>query len=327
MVLDCYFKSLIILFQVFTLGSTDQGKGEVDQNLRKNELNPQVLKNENKTISKRRAIPFRYINYIYPHCNCGLSNYYGHNTNLLHKYPWTVYIIYIKHGKGEICSGSIINEFYILTAAHCFMEGHTLAHKLVDLSSIRVHAGDLSLSSSDDFLGVKKIIEVQNIIIHENVDLNKAENDIALLRLSSPLDLKSQKEIKSICISYQLSNNLQGEMIAAGWGKTESNGKGTRILQETIVYIDKVCLNPTYRYLPDPRLLCISAFSGNSFICEGDSGGPIMRINNGKYEVVGIVSATFGNDGKCSSPGGLSVAVNVAYYYNWIWSRVPQYCA
>ncbi|KAL7630958.1 UNVERIFIED_CONTAM: hypothetical protein RMT77_018756 [Armadillidium vulgare] len=313
-----------LLIWVFIMGRTVHGKSRIYQKLRKNDLINQILKNEYKTISKRNAPPLRYIN-VYRQCDCGIQNYTGRNSNLLHKYPWTVYIIFTKHGKTEICSGSIINEFFILTAAHCFMEGNTLAQKLIDLASIKVHAGDLSLSTSDDFLGIKKIIAVQNVIIHEKVQLKMAENDIALLRLSTPLDLKSQKEIKSICLPYQFYNNLYGEMIAAGWGKTQYNGKGTRILQETVVYIDKICLNPTYRYQTDPRLLCISAFTRNSFMCEGDSGGPIMRVNNGRYEVVGIVSATFGNDGKCSQ--GLSVAVNVAYYYNWIWTHVQQNCA
>ncbi|KAB7494687.1 Chymotrypsin-C, partial [Armadillidium nasatum] len=261
-------------------------------------------------------------------CDCGpvYNNqeriHKGKDANPPHKYPWAIYITFMKNGKKFICTGSIIHENYVLTAAHCFMLGTTIREGIIDTDTVKVHVGDFSRSSSDDIENVTQIMQIHKIIIHVEVNLKFLENDIALLRLTKPLDLKSHKEVKSICLPKSPITVVEN-MTIIGWGKTGPKESNAKNLQEAQVSVYKHCLNPR-RFHFDSNLLCIGR--QESFLCRGDSGGPIMKITNGRYEVAGVVSFTTDNDGNCAAPTALTYLVNVAEYYNWIQRYVQFNC-
>jgi len=77
-------------------------------------------------------------------------------------YPWQVALFgvdengYITH---QMCGGSIIDPYWILTAAHCVQDN---AHK-----TEKIVAHITSLSNP----GQGQIIEISDYIIHENFDI------------------------------------------------------------------------------------------------------------------------------------------------------------
>jgi secreted trypsin-like serine protease len=53
----------------------------------------------------------------------------------------------------------------------------------------------------------------------------------------------------------------------------------------------------------------------NVSICQGDSGGPLLHVNNGRYQLIGLVSFTVNGCGVTGYPGGFTY---VNYFRYWI---------
>ena len=89
--------------------------------------------------------------------------------------------------RGSPCGGSILTESWIITAAHC-VDGEQASDVVVFAGSNLMFGGNQSRIAS-------------HIIIHPNYTItNKiVENDIALIKLSSPFDM-SDPQLKKICL-------------------------------------------------------------------------------------------------------------------------------
>ncbi|KAB7494686.1 Chymotrypsinogen B2 [Armadillidium nasatum] len=270
-----------------------------------NKNNMTIKENKSLQYDQEEKLPY-YNNEEFEHCDCGpvYNNqeriHKGKDVNPLYKYPWAVYINYTKNGDKAFCTGSIIHENYVLTAAHCFLLGNTPEEGIIDIDTVKIFVGNFSLSPLDDIENVTQIVQINKIIFHEEVNLKFWENDIALLRLSKPLDLKSHKEIKSICLPSPSVTDVE-KMTTIGWGATgPKEKKYPKMLHEAQFLVINRCRNP-YTHSLDYQHLCILGDPKASSLCKGDSGGPTMRIKNGRYEVVGITSFTPEFDGICFS--------------------------
>jgi secreted trypsin-like serine protease len=90
--------------------------------------------------------------------------------------PWQVSL---QSSSGfHFCGGSILNENWILTAQHCVNDGGTIS------KPARVEAGSTTISGSGQ---VRSVAEV--VLYPGYVDPGQGK-DVALLRLSTPLDLR-----------------------------------------------------------------------------------------------------------------------------------------
>ena len=111
---------------------------------------------------------------------CHLSrcsmNFYRKNATL-GEIPWVVLIgIFKKGGYQAACTGSIVNERWILTAAHCF--------NTTDLSYVRVFVGDVGPYGMLPNGGY----EVKQIKMHPEFGTpTKWCHDMALLELTQPI--------------------------------------------------------------------------------------------------------------------------------------------
>lgn len=107
----------------------------------------------------------------------------------------------------HFCGGSIINETWILTAAHC-----TTNFKP---DQIEVVAGNLKLGAGGDRYAVDRIVA------HERYDPNTLRNDIALLRLATPITYSDTVEPVELCDQYTEGGQ---PMMLSGWGLTSVSG-------------------------------------------------------------------------------------------------------
>ncbi len=145
-------------------------------------------------------------------------------------WSWTVSIRY--YGQ-HFCGGSIISPLFVITAAHC-------TEIITTLSPITILAGSTSLevSSSNPYAQIRSIAQISK---HPNYQSSPVINDIALFRLSTPLDFTAGY-IKPICLpagtAPQPPNHI--DMIAVGWGDTyDGTNSGSPVLRQvTLKSID-----------------------------------------------------------------------------------------
>jgi secreted trypsin-like serine protease len=226
------------------------------------------------------------------------------------EFPWTC-SVRRKATNGHFCGCSIINELWILTAAHC-MSGETPA-------IVSIVVGDHIRNAASD---IRQTFDVASIIMHENYNSRTYVNDVALVKLAAPITFT--ENIQPVCgpeptdlYEYRLS-------WCAGWGTLSSGGA---CCPQQLQYVS---LNITTNQFCDavyrvnnitPDMICASDNVGGTErdSCQGDSGGPLMVQDPGTgiFTVVGVVSWGIG----CASnyPG---VYARVSYQNDWILSKI-----
>ncbi|XP_045136520.1 trypsin-1-like [Portunus trituberculatus] len=243
-------------------------------------------------------------------CQCGVANLArivgGEEVDPAHKYPWHVGIKYVWNSN-YWCGGSIINNLYILTAAHCVDD-------IISVQGLVVAVADHDMTSTDD---VTQLVPVQETIVHPDYNLNTLDSDIALLKLSEPLDLTQVEHIRPVCLPADDSNTYAGEdATATGWGTLQSGGSQPAIiLQEvTVPILDPSCPGHKPSHITE-NMLCAGLEEGGKDTCQGDSGGPLtVQNDSSKYEQIGITSWGFG----CADPGSPGVYTRVSNFLEWI---------
>ncbi|XP_023058339.1 coagulation factor IX isoform X2 [Piliocolobus tephrosceles] len=218
------------------------------------------------------------------------------------QFPWQV----VLNGKVDaFCGGSIVNEKWVVTAAHCVETG----------AKITVVAGEHNIEETEHTEQKRNVIR---IIPHHNYNatINKYNHDIALLELDEPLVLNSY--VTPICIADKEYTNIFlkfGSGYVSGWGRVFNKGRSASILQYLRVpLVDRAtCLRST-KFTIYNNMFCAGFHEGGRDSCQGDSGGPHVTEVEGISFLTGIIS--WGEE--CAMKGKYGIYTKVSRYVNWI---------
>jgi len=237
----------------------------------------------------------------------------GSNVSSITEYP---YQTFLEVSWGWACGGSLIADNWVLTAAHCVKDGST-----IPTSALTIYAGFTNLSSPGTKLQYRSVAE---IIVHPGYNASTADNDVALVRLSTPFNLTTAGDhIKPIELisNFGVSSGWfdHGTMCTiTGWGTLTSGGDGPDILQKAQVpVVNKTTSGINYpsTWITDNMVLA-GYVAGGIDACQGDSGGPLAFRNpvTNNWTLGGVTSWGFG----CADPGYPGVYARVSRYLTWI---------
>jgi len=233
------------------------------------------------------------------------SNIIGGRKTFPGKYPYTGLVGF--KDNDEIrwqCGGTLINRWYVVTAAHCHTEDSPIYS--VRLGEWRVQEDEkqdcniqktFCLPEVQDF-----IIDRENVFVHENYEkVVPFRNDIALIKLPRAAELNDGVQLVCLPINipYTIRNlkvdNLRDGLTdkyatVVGWGYTSydpykgsNQGDFSRVgvaeewqqqLQVPILTKENCTDKFKGRFTPDKTQICAGGELGKDS-CKGDSGGPL----------------------------------------------------
>ena len=197
-------------------------------------------------------------------------------------------IVNIRLPSGNFCTGVLLNDHVVLTAAHCMKPG------MVGMSVVASHA------SPSCFAGI-----IREVSVAPKLPGNTFAPDLALLKLDRALC-----PVAPTALVANIKTNTV--IIGAGFGKGSTSAQAETMTMK-VVSSDKEYLKALYLndFPNDAQVLEDWNFVESNFaefsemylfalaknseqsLCFGDSGGPVYREKDGALYIFGVVGGGF----------------------------------
>ncbi|XP_067462973.1 vitamin K-dependent protein C [Thunnus thynnus] len=219
--------------------------------------------------------------------------------------PWQVLLL---NAKGRFhCGGVLIDESWVLTAAHCLDNNLKFSVRLGDYERFREEGTEVTLR-------VKRTFKHPNYYNREMVD-----NDIALLRLETPAP--TTKYIVPVCLPGRKMAervlHLNGTItVVTGWGSDslDSNHYSSALNVIKVPLVSHSICTSQMSHNISENFLCAGILGQRKDTCKGDSGGPMVTLYRDTWFLVGLVSWGEG----CGMEDKLGIYTKVSNYNDWI---------
>jgi len=234
------------------------------------------------------------------------------------EWPWHAAILE-KPQDLYVCGSTLLDESWILTAAHCVDDYLPYVESIGEILKVRL--GEYDVSTTAEPLRHEEF-NITSIVVHPGFNNSTLVHDIALLRLEKPAKRKQNIDVVCMPKPDDFKHHLSDDSVkcyVTGWGRRSETSEHSLVLKEIQVplWSHDTCngalqaqFGPAY-VLPDTTI-CAGAEGRDA--CDGDGGGPLVCEKHGQWYQMGIVSFGIGC-GRRNVPG---VYTSVKEYSDWI---------
>ncbi|BFZ24089.1 hypothetical protein BsWGS_27128 [Bradybaena similaris] len=241
------------------------------------------------------------------------------------QYPWTVNIRArtVNNGVvtyGQVCGGAIINEYWVLTAAHCKRVGNE--------TSLSIVVGDFDRQIKDE--GEQKFL-VDKFIPHQRyTGKGVVDYNIALIKVANTSDgrgIRFNDYVQPICLPNPGQKCLLDDfLVVTGWGAECATHKTRSIRHLKSVHLrcktKKFCRRNIYSRLQiTDRMFCAGAKYSEQDVCDGDLGGPGALRRANLFILIGVMS----HGTLCQKRNFPVIFSSVSAYLPWIEKTIANY--
>jgi len=232
-----------------------------------------------------------------------------------HSWPWSVALL--RFG-GYFCGGSLIDEEWVLTAAHCIYGRED------QKDYMEAVLGEHNRNKKE---GSEQTFGISKVVVHKDYSSRTLDSDIAMLKLKKKVTLKKDKfgnpdKVGLVCMPKQgEAADTDDLCYITGWGKTTGTGVSSQILMEaempTVTNAECSKLNTKWGGTKiTKKMLCAGQAPGTiTSGCHGDSGGPYVCNKARKWVLTGAVSWGSSN---CDRSEKYTVFARVSEFRDWI---------
>ncbi|KAG5679195.1 hypothetical protein PVAND_008782 [Polypedilum vanderplanki] len=222
----------------------------------------------------------------------------------------------------SFCGGTIISQFYAITAAHCIAN----INDIYGISNVIMRVGSFNITApleADTVYAEEYLLE--SAVHHENYNNPQNANDIGIVKTSNYI--RFTRGVGPACLPFLYEGFFVPDgstLTAVGFGSTEyaldaEYDTNSWILKKVALYVESSLANDCTN---DDVVCTVGAqyeyTRGDS--CTRDSGGAVYGYINNRYFDFGIISR--GVD--CGGINSHSYNMYTVYYLNWIQSQTEN---